>query len=473
MSSPSFSPLFQPRGPMARRACWMFGTACQATASFAIGWLSFALMGVSVGVSPVWAEERFNYDEDKVPMYRLPDPLMATDGTPVTSVEAWKQIRRPELLALFADQMFGRTPGGALPGQRFVITESDTPALNGIAIRRQIKAMLTGDDAGPTFEILLYLPKAGAEGQAQPPVPCFVGLNFQGNHTVHADSAIRIPTSWVHNRAEQGITNNRASDRQRGIDAESWQVELLVSRGYGLATVYYGDIDPDFDDGFQNGIHPSFFSDGQTKPGPGEWGSIGAWAWGLSRIADYLATCPEVDATKLAVIGHSRLGKTALWAGAQDERFGLVISNNSGCGGAALSRRRFGETVNRINTSFPHWFCDHFTQYNGKEDALPIDQHELIALIAPRPVYVASAEEDRWADPYGEYLSTYHAQPVYQLFGLGGLGLPAGQKPAVNEPLKTGSVGYHLRSGPHAVLKYDWEQYLDFADRHWGSGSSR
>ena len=406
-----------------------------------------------------------NYYEQKVPKYTLPDPLVMSDGKRVGDALTWQTKRRAQVLELFQAHVYGRSPIGRPKDMTFKCFDLDRNALGGSAVRKQVNVSFTGKEDGPSMDILIYLPGTGTK-----PVPTFVILNFGGNHTINADPAIRLSSSWMR-PGRGGSANNRATEQSRGTSSSSYPVANILKRGYGLATIYYGDIDPDFHDGFKNGVHPSFDKLRSDKRQSDAWGSICAWAWGLSRAMDYFETDVDIDQKHISVLGHSRLGKTALWAGARDERFAFVISNNSGCGGAALSRRRFGETVKRINTSFPHWFCENFRKYNGNEDDLPVDQHMLISLMAPRPVYVTSADKDLWADPRGEFLACKRAGPVYKLLGLDGLGTD--RMPGMDKPVNKGAIGYHVRSGGHALTAYDWKNFMDFADKHFALRSRK
>ena len=414
----------------------------------------------TVAALPAAQAQEANYDESKVPAYTLPEVLVTQNGQKVSTVKDWETRRRPEILALFSEHVYGKTPSKKLP-VRFEVTDLDKNALGGKATRKQVRGYFTADKS-KYMDILLYLPNAGGKK-----VPVFLGLNFAGNQTTHADPAIHLTESWVRNREDAGITGNRASDESRGKLAKRWPVEQILAHGYGVATVFCGDIQPDHPDNYDEGILPLFYKKNQTQPAADEWQTIGAWAWGLSRAMDYLETDKDVNSKQVAVVGHSRLGKASLWAGAQDERFALVVSNCSGEGGAAITRREYGEQIERINTALPYWFSDNYKKYNGREADLPVDYHELIALMAPRPVYVASASEDQWADPKGEYLSLYHAGPVYALYGKPTVS--SATPPAAKVPVGQGTwTGYHMREGKHDVLLYDWTQFMNFADFHFG-----
>ncbi|MBX2924336.1 MAG: hypothetical protein KF746_19195 [Chitinophagaceae bacterium] len=388
--------------------------------------------------------------------YQLPDVLLTQSGKKITSAKDWEKSRRAEILKLFEENVQGKTPAKKMP-LKFVTLSINTHALNGTATRKQVRAYFTTDEKY-YMDILLYLP-----GNTGKPAPVFLGLNFGGNQAVHADTGIFISQRWFRYANAPAYINHYATEASRGAQSNDWEVEKILAAGYGLATVYYGDLQPDSAGSVNAGIAPLFYKAGQTKPADDEWGAIGIWAWGLSRAMDYLETDKDVDAKKVAVVGHSRLGKTALWAGAQDKRFAIVISNNSGEGGAAITRRKYGETIAIMNKAFPHWFSGHFKKYNDRENDLPVDFHELIALIAPRPVYIASASDDQWADPAGEYQSGYYASPVYNLYGL--QGLISVTPPGINTPVSEGSIGYHMRQGEHAMRLYDWQQYIRFADR--------
>lgn len=391
-------------------------------------------------VTKMWRFDPKEYmDESRVPEYTLPDAFTMADGTPVRTRKQWMEKRRPELLKLFAEEEYGTSPAGPADGMHFKVVRTTDNLYGGKVKAKEIIVYFAKDEKN-YIRMVEFLP-ADATG----PVPVFLGMNFKGNHTLTDEDWVSIPTKKeLSSYAVYDLTDRGTRATENGKTGR-WDVQRLTSAGYGLVSYYYCDVTPDFDEGLGRGVHRYF------KKGNYTWKAIGAWAWSLSRAMDYLETDPDVDAGKVAVFGHSRLGKAALWAGAQDERFAMVIANESGCGGDALFRRHYGETAEIINKHFPHWFCDNFWKYNENEAALPFDQHELLALIAPRPVYVASAEDDQHSDPKGQRLAAEEAAKVYARFW----GAKAAEK-----------VGYHHRQGKHDVKPEDWDHYIEFADKY-------
>ncbi len=400
-----------------------------------------------------------NYDESKVLPYTLPELLTCADGTKITDVKTWREKRRPELLRLFEAHIYGRATGRPAE-MKFEPGIVDRQALGGKATRKEIAILLNGKADGPRIDLMVYVPKAAAK-----PMPAFLGLNYYGNQSVNADPGITMSKRWMRPAREMGIENNRATQASRGKHASRWPLELAMERGYAVATFYYGDVEPDHKDGWRDGIRGHMAQATGRPLGAEDWGAIGAWAWGLSRALDCLETDPDINAKRVAVFGHSRQGKTALWAGAQDERFAITISNDSGEGGASIARRTYGERVSDLARGAPYWFCSNYLRYADREAEMPVDAHMLVALSAPRPVYIASAVEDRWADPLGEFLAGKHAAPAWKLFGLEGLGVT--EMPPADQPVGR-AIGYHIRTGAHDITAYDWKQFLDFADRQFG-----
>lgn len=374
--------------------------------------------------------QKTNRDESKVLPYTLPSALTMPDGKTVRTVKQW-QKQRAYLLKLFADNEYGRMPD-APTGMHYRVDSVDRNALNGAAVRSDVSVFLGPSDSAPVMHVLLYLP-THIVGKA----PVFVGLNF----------AVVPPLS--------AAASTRKREEDRGPFAQ------LIAAGYGVATAWYGDLEADNPDGWKTGVRTTLA--GPLHIQPQEWAALGVWAWGMSRIQDYLLTLPEVDAQRIIVVGHSRIGKAAPWAGANDTRFAMVVSNDSGEGGAALARRDFGETIQILNTAFPHWFVARFRDFNGNAAAMPMDQHELLSLIAPRALYVASASDDWWSDPKGEFLSAQEASKVYALYGLKGV---SGSFPPPLDTSIGDRIGYHLRTGQHDIMPFDWSQYVAFANRN-------
>ena len=396
-----------------------------------------------------------NYDEALVGSYTLPDSLVLADGKPVRDAKTWFQKRRPEIVRLFEENQFGRSPGRPA-NMSFDVFDKGTPALDGKALRRQVTVYFSSDKNGPKMDLLIYLPAA-----ARKRVPLLLNLSFAANSSTVDDPGIKPGEVWSRDKkrvpAPKGMTFGRLN------------VAPLLDHGIGVATAYYGDIDPDFAGGIPYGVRALYLKPGQKEPAPDEWGAIAAWAWGLSRALDYLETDKGVDAKRVGILGVSRLGKTVLWAGAHDPRFALVIASCSGEGGAALSRRQYGETVKHLvaPTRYPYQFAANYQKYGDHLDQLPVDAHLLIGLIAPRPVLLQTGDTDLWSDPKGEFLAASAAGPVYRL--LGRQGLDTDQMPAAGQPIMH-TLGYYMHAGGHGTIPSDWDLFVKFMQLHLRPG---
>lgn len=414
------------------------------------------LLLLAVNLKPLTAADPFPSPADLPKQAGLPDPLVAQNGEKVSSAGVWKTKRKPELKALFQHYMYGELPDAPMNVVSKVET-LDEKFLGGKGSLKEVTIKFGPKDA-PPINLLLAVPN-----KRSGPAPVVLGLNFCGNHALLADARISLPKSWMP-KGCANVTDNKATEAGRGTQPDNFAFETALDRGYAVATFYHGDIKPDRPE-FDDGVYPHYFKPGQTTPGPHEWGTIAAWAWGLSRAADYLVTDKDLDAKRLVVLGHSRNGKTALVAGAFDERFALIIPHQAGCGGTAPSRGKVGETVKQINDRFPHWFCGEFKKFNDDVTRLPFDQHALIALCAPRPVLLTNAVEDQWANPDGQFEMLKGADPVYRLLGVEGVG--SRDVPETGKLLNS-RLGYFIRQGKHSMGKEDWTVFLDFADKQLG-----
>lgn len=415
---------------------------------------AFVYASLCLSVAALASARPANYDESKIAPYTLPDPLAFANGTALDSPGQWP-ARRAEILALFENQMFGLIPPP--PATLRLETLEERDILNGRATRKQLRMWFRADNTGPKIDWILFIPKTAR------PVPAFIGLNYYGNQEIDTDPAIHITDGWLRDNAKHFITNHRASAKSRGLSASTWPYEMLATRGYALATACYGDIAPDDKTLYTNGVHTLF---PPSTPGVGnDTTAIAAWAWALMRGMDMLEREPAIDTKRVAVVGCSRLGKTALLAGAKDERFAVVIPNQTGGGGVPLAKRDYGENVALQNQNFPHWFCGNFRQYSDNEAAMPFDQHMLLAACAPRRLYVSSFP-GKWFDPHGEFLSMKAAEPVWKFLGLPGL--PADTWPAEMAPAIGTYMAYHNRPFEHGIATYDWHCYLAFTDQAFG-----
>jgi len=386
----------------------------------------------------------------------LPDPLVFKNGQKVKTAKQWP-ARRKEILEIMSREMYGIMPGR--PGNmHFDVFDQDKTALKGKATRKQVTVVIKENGKEAKFDLLIYIPN-----KAKHSAPAIVGINFIGNQAVNADPGIKLTEAWVENsKMFPCAVNGKATDACRGVNASMWPIDSILDAGYALVTMYREEIASDRkEEMFKTGVH-TLYPEFQSRED--NFSTIGAWAWAMSRALDYLETDKDIDSKKVIAFGFSRLGKAALWAGATDQRFACVLSNESGAGGGKQFRRGIGENVTRLCTVFPHWYAKSFRKYMDKDTELPFDQHFVLALIAPRPVYLGTARGDTQADPEGEFETAKASSEIYKF--LGTKGFPFTTFPALNEPL-SGQIGFHIRPGGHDVQNFDWKQYLNFSNLHF------
>ena len=395
-----------------------------------------------------------NYDEDKVGTYVLPDPLVLANGQPVTDATTWFNQRRPEILELYRKFIYGRIPDSA-PTAHFAVASIDPETMGGTARIEHVVGHFGPGNDGPTVHLVLYLP-AHATG----PVPVLLHMIFFGNPALPGGPAPMFPPGLAPQLASPGRPARRPG-------SEAGPIADILAHGYGYASFRYTEIEPDTKWGAPGrpiGIRAMALAPGQTEPAPDEWGTISAWSWGASRVLDYLQGDPAVDGKRVALIGHSRLGKTVIWTGARDPRFAIVYSSCAGELGTSLARRDFGETVDDMAANFPWQFAGNIQQFPAHWNKLPVDTHMVIALNAPHPVFIGGGTTDQWSDPRGEFLAEVAAGPVYRLVGKADLG---SSDLKVEAPYITGDLGFHYHDGGHTISASDWKVFLQFTDKYF------
>lgn len=395
-----------------------------------------------------------NYSEEKVAPYTLPDPLTCFNGERVSTAETWWKQRRPEILEFYRAEIYGRVPPNA-PKVSWEVVETDPNARDGKAVMKRVVGRMGERQDGPRMNLTVHLPN-----KTDGPVPMLLSITFgfgAGGPAVGKAVGATVKADAPKNKAP--------------VPPRFDFLGEVLSRGWGFASLGYTDIQPDRADQWSQGVVGLTLKEGQTRPAPDEWGTISAWSWGISRSIDFLESEKAVNPKQIAITGVSRLGKTVLWAGAQDERVAAVFSVVSGEMGAALIRRDWGETLDDMAQNFPWQFAGNLQTWVGRWNELPVDQHMLIALCAPRPVYVNGGLTDQWSDPKGEFLAAAAAGPVYRLLGKSDVG--ATDVPPLDAPLTTGSLAFHYHSGGHMAVPADWRAFLDFAERHFRAEAAK